>query len=443
MLDVTPWNYEYTGPNYEWSTDVDQNGIVTVDTHGTYKSSNGGMSPKVALVKITGPGKIRFTTRHISGDLTTDIDPAPRRSGFRVCKRLQDGTATYTSFSFLYILPEYGSVSSAELEITDEDIENGVDYVDLVLWSNGTTNVGKMKFDSYKFTVMAQFVDDIKLNDEFETYKESTKVCNNHAACYIMTYKDGTVRSENGHEISVDYPKSEFAAKFRVITERVQNLDGDDRTKKNIYFFGDSITAGTGTAEVYHQWLSRYTGHACFNWGCGGAGYYREDSSMAYAGNGVQGRGTLVQQTGNNTVIKNMQRLVSEGTDLENVVIAAGTNEFGIALPIDEFRTAVQTTLDYAQEVSSRIFVITPVKRSNGFTPTPAGKVLHDYSEVIIEECENRGIPYIDGYDVPFNSVNQWSKKTYYSEGDGVHPGTAGHKLMAGYLLAKFKAVFA
>lgn len=277
-----------------------------------------------------------------------------------------------------------------------------------------------------------------KSSDNTTTTK---KVCDNLGHCYIMTYENGTVSAESGASISVNYPVSDFAVKYRVTANRLQNIDAEDTGSegREILFFGDSITAGSGATQLFHMWLSRYTGMKCLNWGHGGAGYLRESTATAYEGNGHEGRGDLVQQqAGNNTVLKTMQAV----GDFENCFIFAGTNEYGGNFDLDDFRTAVQNTLDYAQTKASRILVMTPLRRPNFEDANTAGHKLHDYSGVIIDECMKRGIPYIDGFDIGMNPMNAQSKSWYYSSGDGLHPSNNGHKFIAGWILDKFKAVF-
>lgn len=192
-------------------------------------------------------------------------------------------------------------------------------------------------------------------------------------------------------------------------------------------FFGDSITAGVNTTKCYHMYFSEMgSGVISKNYGIGGIGYIKTYTGASVTGNGVEGIGTSVQQTGSNTILDVMKTVSS----IKKCVIFGGTNDWGSHQPLDTFREAVGNTLDYALSKSVYILVITPIARAEYKTKTNnVGKTLADYSTVIKEECEKRGIHCIDGFSIPLNPDNLNYKNTFIP--DGLHPNADGHRMIA------------
>ena len=204
---------------------------------------------------------------------------------------------------------------------------------------------------------------------------------------------------------------------------------------KTVLFFGDSITAGVHATTPYHYYFSRWgLNYKCLNYGVGSTGYVLTATGSVVSGEGVEGQGHVITAEGNNSIIQVMQGV----SDIERCVIAAGTNDWAANVSIDTFRTKVQETLDYALQNTSTgcIFVITPIKRTNYNQNNSVGHKLHDYSEVIIEECESRGIAYCDGFDVSLNPMNKQSNAKFM--GDGIHPNNNGQKKIARCCFNKF-----
>lgn len=207
----------------------------------------------------------------------------------------------------------------------------------------------------------------------------------------------------------------------------------DTANDVNVYCFGDSITAGvelsasTSSDKAYHMyfhdWLPTYHFK---NYGIGSTGYVIEHTGNIKAGNGVEGIGSTSAEQGDNNVLKVMQGI---SDSMPVILIFAGTNDFGGNVSESTFRTAVQDTLDYAQTITPHIFVMTPIKRkwsSGDWNETnDVGLYLKDYCDIIIEECETRGITYSVGYDVSLDPLNNVCKTAFVP--DGLHPNTAGH----------------
>ena len=442
LLDVKDVYAKVTSP-YIMDCYVEEGSVIYINFEDGYKTSNSQVFSQKLRISVSKPCTVVYRTEHISGVYERKDEPGiPTVTGHQTLVEDFELNAIRSSYSSVYVGTGIGEVRYNLVNITQEDIDNGASSVSVRLWSNGTLK-GGTKYVDYRYTIMGYVVDldePIDEDIEFEPYKEDRKVCNQNDRCYINTFANGSVYSENNRTITVNFPKSMFASAYRAIANRVNNMDGDDYEEKTVNFFGDSITAGTNTTEAYHMWLSRYTGFHCKNWGVGGSGYIQELTGSFHTGDGIEGIAELKPQTGNNKILTIMKSV----GELGNCMIFAGTNDWAAAYDIDAFRTAVQNTLDYAWEHSDRLLVLTPIKRYRGEVKNSAGKRLHEFSGVVIEECIKRGIPYIDGYEMPFDSNNDISALKYYAkEGvDKVHINEAGHKLMAGYLLDRFKAVF-
>ena len=93
----------------------------------------------------------------------------------------------------------------------------------------------------------------------------------------------------------------------------------------------------------------------------------------------------------------------------------------------------MQNTLDYALTKTAYILVITPFRRVNGENTNSAGLKLSDYADIIKEECDARGILWVDGYTVGINPNNTVSKNAFMP--DGLHPDNNGQSRIARYTL--------
>lgn len=204
-----------------------------------------------------------------------------------------------------------------------------------------------------------------------------------------------------------------------------------DADTKLVYCFGDSLTAGVGATTIYHMYFHEYNNkYRLFNYGVGGTGFATEFSGTARAGNGVEGRGEQQTLTGSNTVIEVMQSVTGE---MPNIIIEAGTNDYSSNVPMDDFQTAVETTLDYALTKTAHVLVLTPIKRGqDGVTHVNnIGKTLKEYCDVIINVCERRGIVYAVGYEVGLAPWNMANQQEFFDRNDYTHPNAKGQARMA------------
>lgn len=249
--------------------------------------------------------------------------------------------------------------------------------------------------------------------------------CDETGEIYATSWKGDHRRNKGDYLVGIIYQRNVVI--FGVKEEDIVVKDA------NVCFFGDSITAGVHTSKTYHMYWAEWGGFVCRNYGIGSTGFVHTYTGDSLTGNGDEGLGTTVAQTGSNTVLDVMQSLET----IDRCVIFAGTNDFGGSEDITAFRIAVQDTLDYALSKTPYVLVITPIQRTNYKTQTNSiGKKLIDYTNVIKEECDSRGIYCVDGIDVPLNPDNTSYKSEFIT--DGLHPTVKGHTMLARKLYTDF-----
>lgn len=211
---------------------------------------------------------------------------------------------------------------------------------------------------------------------------------------------------------------------------------------KTIAFFGDSLSAGSGTNKVFHEYMAERYGFTCLNYAYGGSGYVRSYQSYGAGllGIGEPGRGVPI--TADNYFIPNnvLTRLAEVNpADVDAVVIFAGTNDWGNGVPFADFVAGVDAVFDYYQNNFGTVplLVMTPVHRVNDTVPNVhTGKTLADYVDAIIQECRKYGVPYIDTMSAsglhPDNAGNNSAFFPRDDRGDhasdGLHPNHIAHE---------------
>lgn len=252
-------------------------------------------------------------------------------------------------------------------------------------------------------------------------------------ACFLFAKQDGTIYAVTWNGCYAENPTDQFVGYiFRkqvvIFGVNPSQISVIDESTDKVFCFGDSITAGVGTSKLYHMFWHDYNPNLQFhNWGIGSTGYVLEWTGTAVVGGGVIGDGTSQSVSGNNNVLKVMQGVSGA---MPNICIFSGTNDYGNNIALDTFRTAVQNTLDYALTKTAKVLVITPIKR-NGWATTEnsRGLLLKDYSDVIKEECEARGIICFDGYNVGLNPSIEGIRTAFMQ--DGLHPNENGQTRIA------------
>jgi len=224
--------------------------------------------------------------------------------------------------------------------------------------------------------------------------------------------------NKNNNDLLIGYIWGTHLYLFGVSQDQIFVKD----STREVYFFGDSITAGVGTTYPYFTHMLNICQPK--NYGIGSIGYVQTTTDNVCVGQGDENSGTYQTESGNNTVLDVMKA----HSDFTRCSIAAGTNDWSASINIDTFRTAVENTLDYALSITPKVSVLLPVRRTGDTNKNSAGYTLKDYSEIIKTACEERSIVYTDGWNVGLNPNNALNKSTFFS--DTVHPNNAGHYRM-------------
>lgn len=204
-----------------------------------------------------------------------------------------------------------------------------------------------------------------------------------------------------------------------------------------IAFMGDSITAGVGTTKTYHEYLHDKYGFVCLNYGYGGAGYYRSYPSYGHGkmGLGVPGMGVAI--TEENYIIPNnvITRLEEVDSNINGIVIFAGTNDWSNAISMTDFVEYVDAAFEYCLNhfPNAPVLCMLPIHRKNDTIANSQGLTLKDYAEAILNECKKYSIAYVDTMTfsglLPDNSENL--SNYFTSDPNGIHPDSKGHKRIA------------
>lgn len=220
------------------------------------------------------------------------------------------------------------------------------------------------------------------------------------------------------------------------------HINGTDiLINKTIAFFGDSITAGSGTNKVYHEYIRDIYGFTCLNYGYGGSGYVRSyQTAGGLHGIGEEGRG-IATTDDNKIVPNNVRTRLSEAdpTTLDGVVIFAGTNDWSNDISISDFEAELDEVFNYYQNNfgSVPLLVMTPIHRINDTNAgSTSGKILKDYVDAIIEKCKVHGIPYIDTFCMSGLQPNNAGNNAVFfprddrqdHASDGIHPNHLAHE---------------
>lgn len=249
---INPTKYEDTTGSGHFTTTAASDGSCTIVSDGANWTLNGYVSGKVKI-PITKPGTFYFVCEHISGNVYNQNEPTkPAVCGHQLVLLDASGTAVDTAtYSEVSFLAETGTVLRTKT-ITAELIQAGAVTLQIAIWGNGTTSAGYRIYDNYKFRIAAYFDDNsITADTPYQPYKESVETCDASGHCYIMTYEDGSVYSQNDYPtktITVDYPESDFAARFN---ESEKATDGIDKSDVNYIEMKSGQRVYADTEEPY------------------------------------------------------------------------------------------------------------------------------------------------------------------------------------------------
>lgn len=225
------------------------------------------------------------------------------------------------------------------------------------------------------------------------------------------------------------------------------NVPSETGTSKTIAFFGDSITAGVGATKLFHMYIQDKYHFRCLNYGFGGSGFYKNSASQdsGRIGFGNEGRGvptTPENYFTPNNVIARLPEINASTTD--GIVIFAGTNDWGNNVSVTNLRSGIESALEYCitNYTNIPVLVMTPVHRGGDTTPNTQGKTLREYNDIIIEECEKYGVPYVDMMTMSgLYPDNANSREAFYGDSIGLHPNADGHKRIASAMAEVLKSI--
>jgi len=186
---------------------------------------------------------------------------------------------------------------------------------------------------------------------------------------------------------------------------------------------GDSITSGVGVSTD----AERYTE------------LYAADKSMTMINLGESGQ-TLTT----NEFRTGMKTKLGTAYGKQLITILAGSNDWTFGIPLGSTLNSDDSTIksctNYfidqirANSPESTILFILTTYRSVGFNVNSLGLTLLEYNEAIKEACIQRGVRYLNLYDVTgleIVNVNTWTN-------DGSHPNTGGNSSMRDQLTNYF-----
>ena len=203
---------------------------------------------------------------------------------------------------------------------------------------------------------------------------------------------------------------------------------------KSAVFVGDSITYGSGTTKIYHQYLKESLGLGSV-------------TSMGVAGSCISATSDY-----GHTNQPLMDRY-GNVPDADLIVVFMGTNDYGHESPLGTMADTTDVSFYGALNVivpalvaahpSSKIVFATPLHRYGfgsskltgaAFTydniPNGRGATLGDYAAAIKEVCAAHGVSVMDLYEeYPLDPSDAAVRAQYMP--DGLHPNAQGHQIIA------------
>ena len=241
------------------------------------------------------------------------------------------------------------------------------------------------------------------------------------------------------------YPSEYISGYPQLVAELLR--PGESNTPKTVAFMGDSITAGVATAKCFHEYIHDKYGFICRNYGFGGSGYFRNSVSQnaGKQGTGAPGMGIVTTPETFFTPNNITSRLSELNVDnIDGIVIAAGTNDYGNNVSIADFRSGIESAFEYCKTNLTKcsVLVMTPIHRRYDTNQNTQGKTLIEYCDILIEECRKYGIAYVDTMAMsglyPDNEANR-ILNFESNQDSGLHPGAEGHNRMATAIGEKLK----
>ena len=182
-------------------------------------------------------------------------------------------------------------------------------------------------------------------------------------------------------------------------------------TSRRVCIIGDELAAGFGDPRAL-GWVGRVIARS-------GA------ASLLVTSLAVPGETTTM--LGSRWESEVSRRLVGAGEDEAYLVIVLGTHDLIAGTSLARSRLNLANLLDRAASMRLATFVVGPPPRND-----LDGTAQQELSAAFADVCQRRRVPYVETYQ-PLALHAQWQGDL--AAGDGVHPGQAGHGLLAWLVL--------
>lgn len=252
-----------------------------------------------------------------------------------------------------------------------------------------------------------------------------------------------------------------------------------------VQMIGDSIAVGQEATypRCIQYACDKYYGVRILNYGMSSTGYAYNSSGEHTIGDGTTNKGTPGVLPENNRFIDRVQAMITENTIKDVMLFFGGSNDWSQKMNINEqpavsgttlnghtpgpgessniphadsYKTIVENTFKACLSAGVRVGVILPIRRGvvtetdyvlktntvkyyamnpdtenypNDVVSTEVHYTLKDYVDVIIEVCNELGIPYLDLYNASLMPNVTAIRNKYFA--DTAHPNDAGYEQLA------------
>jgi lysophospholipase L1-like esterase len=172
-----------------------------------------------------------------------------------------------------------------------------------------------------------------------------------------------------------------------------------------IYLFGDSLTTTTHGGFTWVSLIAEKFGCTSVSYGVGSA---------------------VFDNTNENSIIAQING-VSDWSDVDIIIVAAGVNDCRLNSDVDNFKNSVLETITTLKQKApnAKLVYITPL-RYNASTLDN----LNDYAGAICNLAVSNGCSVINGFDFPIQTYDtEWV--TELTDNDGLHPNATGKHVYA------------
>lgn len=174
------------------------------------------------------------------------------------------------------------------------------------------------------------------------------------------------------------------------------------------------------------------------------AGYYASSSDLAFPAlvvrqmrvSGEQVAPTVISRAGATTTDAEHW---DTGVGSDIVIVELGTNDWGNAVPVDQFTSRYDDLLTRIRVGSPRARLVCLGNWADKAELNGLGLTSQRYDLVVAQECASHGGGYVDlveAYDTGKNH-GPAGRPSFLGSADWFHPNDAGHAAIAGVVLAR------